>query len=85
MPGVRRLHAHRQTRGSVQGFTRVIVLETDVDVIDTFALPDLADLPADPKDRLFVRAHHYAFETATAVRLRAGTDSANVKSRFRLP
>ena len=58
---------------------RVIVLETDVDVIDTFALPDLADLPADPKDRLFVCAHRYAFETATAVCLRAGTDSANVK------
>lgn len=58
---------------------RVIVLDTDVDVIDTFALPDLADLPDDPKDRLFVCAHRYAFETATAVRLRAGTDSADVR------
>ncbi len=59
---------------------RVIVLDTDVDVIDTFALPDLtADLPDDPKDRLFVCAHRYAFETATAVRLRAGTESAEVK------
>lgn len=58
----------------------VIHLDTDVDVIDTFALPDLtADLPDDPKDRLFVCAHRYAFETATAVRLRAGTDSAEVK------
>jgi hypothetical protein len=59
---------------------RVIVLDTDVDVIDTFALPDLAaDLPDDPKDRLFVCAHRYAFETATAVQLRAGTDSAEIK------
>jgi len=59
---------------------RVIVLDTDVDVIDTFALPDAtADLPDDPKDRLFVCAHRYAFETATAVRLRARTDSADVK------
>ena len=59
---------------------RVIVQDTDVDVIDTFALPDLpADLPDEPKDRLFVCAHRYAFETATAVRLRAGTDSAEVK------
>lgn len=59
---------------------RVIVLDIDVDVIDTFALPDAtADLPDDPKDRLFVCAHRHAFETATAVRLRAGTDSAVVK------
>lgn len=59
---------------------RVIVLDTDVDVIDTFALPDAtAGLPDDPKDRLFVCAHRYAFETATAVRLRAGSDSAEVK------
>ena len=59
---------------------RVIVLDTDVDVIDTFALPDAtADLPDDPKDRLFVCAHRYAFETATAVRLRAATESAEVK------
>ncbi|MDQ1425175.1 MAG: hypothetical protein QOD72_2673 [Acidimicrobiaceae bacterium] len=59
---------------------RIIVLDTDVDVIDTFALPDAAtDLPNDPKDRLFVCAHRYAFETATTVRLSAGTDSADVR------
>lgn len=33
----------------------------------------------DDQDRLFVCAHRYAFETAAAVRLRAGTDSALVK------
>lgn len=49
---------------------RVTVGGVNLDVIDTFALPDDPDaLPDSPKDRLFVTAHRWAYETATACRL----------------
>lgn len=45
---------------------RVRVGDAIVDVIDTFPIePD--DLPDEPKDRLFVCSHRYAYETATPV------------------
>jgi len=52
------------------GVQRVTVGGVSLDVIDTFALPDDLDaLPESPKDRLFVTAHRWAYETATTCRL----------------
>lgn len=49
---------------------RVTVGGVNLDVIDTFALPENTDaLPENPKDRLFVTAHRWAYETATTCRL----------------
>lgn len=59
---------------------RVVVMGTDVDVIDTSELPaDADELPDDPKGRLFVCAHRYAYETAVPVLLRSGPTSAVVR------
>jgi len=58
---------------------RVMVGSAVIDVIDTFAI-DAADLPDDdPKSRLFVCAHRYAFETATAVTFVGDTETATVR------
>jgi hypothetical protein len=57
----------------------VLVGDAVIDVIDTFAI-DAADLPDDdPKGRLFVCAHRYAFETATAVTFVGDTETATVR------
>ncbi len=49
-----------------------------VDVIDTFPIePD--DLPDDPKERLFVCAHRYAYETATPVDFVGDTNRVTVQ------
>lgn len=59
---------------------RVVVEGTNVDIIDTFALPDdTSALPDEPKDRLFVCAHRYAFEVATPVRLAAAGRRTEVR------
>lgn len=54
---------------------RVIVNGTKVDVIDTFAIDD-SELPDDPKDRLFVCSHRYAWETGEHVRFIGDTTEA---------
>jgi hypothetical protein len=57
---------------------RVRIDDALVDVIDTFPIqPD--DLPDDPKDRLFVCAHRYAFETATPVDFVGDTNRITVR------
>lgn len=56
---------------------RVRIRDALVDVIDTFPIePD--DLPDDPKDRLFVCAHRYAYETATPVAFVGDTNRVTV-------
>lgn len=54
---------------------RVIVDGTKVDVIDTFAI-DESELPDDQKDRLFVCAHRYAWETGEPVHFIGDTAEA---------
>jgi len=56
---------------------RILVGAAVIDVIDTFAI-DAADLPDDPKGRLFVCAHRYAFEAATPVTFAGDTQTATV-------
>lgn len=57
---------------------RVLIGSAVIDVVDTFAI-DAADLPDDdPKGRLFVCAHRYAFETATAVTFVGDIETAMV-------
>ncbi len=57
---------------------RVRIGDALVDVIDTFPIePD--DLPDDPKDRLFVSAHRFAYETATPVAFVGDTKRVNVR------
>jgi len=56
---------------------RVRIDDALVDVIDTFPImPD--DLPDEPKDRLFVCAHRYAYETATKVAFVGDTNRITV-------
>lgn len=57
---------------------RVIVDGTSVDVIDTFAI-DEPELPDDPKGRLFVCAHRYAWETGEPVRFIGDTVEAALR------
>jgi hypothetical protein len=57
---------------------RVRIDDALVDVIDTFPIePD--DLPDDSKDRLFVCAHRYAYETATPVDFVGDTNRVTVR------
>ncbi len=57
---------------------RVRIDDALVDVIDTFPIePD--DLPDEPKDRLFVCAHRYAYETATSVAFVGDTNQVTVR------
>lgn len=56
---------------------RVIINGTVVDVIDTFAISD-EELPDEPKDRLFVCAHRYAWETGDVVTFVGDSASAAV-------
>lgn len=57
---------------------RVRIDDALLDVIDTFPIePD--DLPDDPKDRLFVCAHRYAYETATPVDFVGDTNRVTVR------
>lgn len=59
---------------------RVRIDGTKIDVIDTTPLPDdPGDLPDDPKGRLFVCAHRWAYDTATPVRLVAGDAAVTVR------
>lgn len=57
---------------------RVTIAGTPVDVIDTFSI-DPANLPDDPKGRLFVCAHRWAYETATPVTLLADHHEVTVQ------
>ena len=53
---------------------------TVVDVIDTTALPaDVAELPAEPKDKLFVCAHRFGYETASPIRLATGDHHVTIR------
>ncbi len=59
---------------------RVTVNGVNVDVIDTFDLPDEPSLlPDEPKDRLFVCAHRFAFDTARRTRILAGSAEADAR------
>lgn len=57
---------------------RIRIDDALVDVIDTFPI-DPDDLPDDPKDRLFVCAHRYAYETATEVDVVGDTNRVTVR------
>lgn len=57
---------------------RVRIDDALVDVIDTFPI-EPGDLPDDPKDRLFVCAHRYAYETATPVDFVGDTNRVTVR------
>jgi hypothetical protein len=57
---------------------RVRIDDALVDIIDTFPI-DADDLPDEPKDRLFVCAHRYAYETATRVAFVGDTNRASVR------
>lgn len=58
---------------------RVLVAGTKVDVIDTYELPaDLEAFPDNAKDRLFVCAHRYAFDTAAPLLVSAEDQTTDV-------
>lgn len=59
---------------------RVAVLGVAVDVIDTFTLTDdQTSLPDAAKDRLFVCAHRYGYDTATGLDLSDGEATASIR------
>lgn len=59
---------------------RVRIDGTKIDVIDTAALPtDPDELPDDPKGRLFVCAHRWAYESSSPVRLISDRHEATVR------
>lgn len=59
---------------------RVRIDGTKIDIIDTTALPtDPDELPDDPKGRLFVCAHRWAYESASPVQLISDRHEATVR------
>lgn len=59
---------------------RVLIDGTKLDVIDTEPLPpNAADLPDEPKDRLFVCAHRWAYESAQPVTVATDTTRATIR------